>query len=234
MARGGKTVYGAQVGILMLETRFPRIPGDIGNALSFPFPVQYRVVGGASAARVVQGDPLALVDEFIAAGQELVRMGCDGITTSCGFLSLVQEELKAALGVPVAASSLMQVPMVQALLPPGQRVGVLTVSAEALTKAHLAAAGISGDVPVEGLEGGQAFSRAILNDAETLDVAACREDMRVAAQALMEQGEIGAIVLECTNMAPYAAEIRAMTGVPVYSIVSFIEWFQAGLKPRVF
>ena len=86
--RGGKTVYGATVGILMLETRFPRIPGDMGNALTWPFPVQYRVVRGASPDRVVRGDPRELTDAFIAAGRDLVAAGCDGITTNCGFLAL--------------------------------------------------------------------------------------------------------------------------------------------------
>ena len=52
---GGKTVYGATLGILMLETQFPRIPGDIGNALTWPFPVQYRIVRGATPDNVVRG-----------------------------------------------------------------------------------------------------------------------------------------------------------------------------------
>ncbi|MCB1362671.1 MAG: aspartate/glutamate racemase family protein, partial [Rhodobacteraceae bacterium] len=133
MRRGGKTVYGATVGILMLETRFPRIPGDMGNALTWPFPVQYRVVRGASPDRVVRGDPRELTGAFIAAGHDLIAAGCDGITTNCGFLALVQEQLRAALGVPVATSSLMQVPMVQAMLPPGRRVAILTVSEATLS-----------------------------------------------------------------------------------------------------
>lgn len=84
MQRGGKTVYGAGIGVLMLETRFPRIPGDIGHAKSFPFPLQYRVVRGATPDRAVRQDPRALVDDFIKAGRDLVDMGCDGITTTCG------------------------------------------------------------------------------------------------------------------------------------------------------
>ena len=91
MQYGGKTVYGASVGILMLETQFPRIYGDIGNAQTWPFPVQYRVVRGATPDKVVRNDPTKLIAQFIEAGQDLVRMGCDGITTNCGFLSLIQD-----------------------------------------------------------------------------------------------------------------------------------------------
>ncbi|MCE8509671.1 aspartate/glutamate racemase family protein [Ruegeria pomeroyi] len=232
---GGKTVFGATVGILMLETRFPRIPGDMGNALTWPFPVQYRVVRGASPDKVVRGDPRVLLDAFVEAGRDLVATGADGITTNCGFLALVQDELRAALGVPVATSSLMQVPMVQALLPPGRKAVILTISKATLTPAHLAAAGVPLDTPVYGTDAGRAFTRDILGDAPQIDFAACRQDMLDAAdQILAQQPDAGAIVLECTNMVPYAADLRRRTGLPVYSIYSMVTWFQSGLMPRRF
>lgn len=235
MERGGKTVYGASVGILMLETRFPRIPGDIGNALTWPFPVQYHVVRGATPDKVVRNDPMELVDEFIQAGQELVRMGCDGITTNCGFLSLIQDQVKQALGVPVATSSLMQVPMVEQLLPAGQRAGILTISKSTLSADHLMAAGAAVDTPIVGTDGGRCFTRDILADAMEIDFAACRLDLLDAARELLDaHDDVGAIVLECTNMVPYARDIRKLTGLPVYSIFSFVQWFHAGLSPRGF
>jgi len=108
IARGGKSLYGAKVGILMLETRFPRIPGDMGHAETWPFPVLYKVVPGASPRRVVCDGARGLLDKFLDAAEELVRLGADGITTTCGFLSLYQREIAAHVGVPVATSSLMQ------------------------------------------------------------------------------------------------------------------------------
>ncbi|WP_375698046.1 aspartate/glutamate racemase family protein [Pseudophaeobacter sp. TrK17] len=233
MEQGGKTVYGAAVGILMLETQFPRIHGDMGNALTWDFPVHYRVVRGATPDLVVRNDPTQLVDLFIEAGRDLVAMGCDGITTNCGFLALIQEQVKAALGVPVATSSLMQVPMVQALLPTGKRVGVLTISKETLTPAHLRAAGAPEDTPVGGTDGLRCFTGDILGDAAAIDFEACRLDMIDGARALVaDNPDLGAIVLECTNMVPYARDLRRVTGLPVFSIQSFVTWFQAGLMPR--
>ena len=128
IARGGKAIYGAPLGILMLEARFPRIPGDMGNGTTWPFPVLYRVVRGATPEKVVLQGRRGLLPDFVAAAQELVRWAPRRITTNCGFLSLFQSELAAAVGVPVATSSLMQVPWVQAMLPPGKRVGIVTVS----------------------------------------------------------------------------------------------------------
>jgi len=219
----------------MLETQFPRIPGDIGNALTWDFPVHFRVVRGATPDNVVRNDPRLLVDSFIEAGQDLVRMGCDGITTNCGFLSLIQDQVKNALGVPVATSALMQVGMVQSMLPSGKRAGIITISKDSLTDAHLAAAGVPPDTPVVGTDGGRCFTRDILGDAVEIDFDACRLDLRDAATELVSaHPEVGAIVLECTNMVPYASEIRELTGLPVYSIYTFVNWFQAGLLPRHF
>ena len=229
---GGKAVYGASVGILMLEARFPRIPGDMGNALTWPFPVMYKVVRDASPDRVVRGGAAGMLPAFIDAAQELVADGVDGITTNCGFLSLFQAELAAAVGVPVAASSLMQVAQVNAILPPGKVAGILTISASSLTDAHLTAAGVPLTTPIGTTEGGQEFTRAILDNELELDVDLARADNIKAARALVGQHpEIGALVLECTNMIPYAADIRAAVGLPVYSMGSFVTWFQSGLSP---
>ena len=137
--------------------------------------------------------------------------------------------------MPVAASSLMQVPLVERLLPPGRRCGILTVSAPDLGPEHLEAAGCALDTPVMGTEAGDEFTRAILTNARTFDVDAARRDNIAAAQALMAaNADVGAIVLECTNMAPYAYDIAHAAGVPVYSIETFITWFHAGLRPRRF
>ncbi|MEM6904728.1 MAG: aspartate/glutamate racemase family protein, partial [Pseudomonadota bacterium] len=221
------------VGILMLEARFPRIPGDMGHAGSWDFPVLYRVVRQASPDRVVRRGAEGLLPAFIEAAKGLVADGADGITTNCGFLSLFQAELAGAVGVPVATSSLMQVAMVQAMLPPGRRCGVLTISASTLTPAHLAAAGVPEGTPIGSTEAGSEFTRAILGDELTLDVEAARADNIAAARALQEaHPELGALVLECTNMTPYAADIREATGLPVFSMVDFVTWFQAGLAPR--
>ncbi|MDD9878956.1 MAG: aspartate/glutamate racemase family protein [Magnetovibrio sp.] len=234
-ARGGKNVYGAAVGILMLQSRFPRIPGDVGNAATWPFPVLYKVVAEASPERVVRQNAEGLADAFMAAARELVAMGADGITTNCGFLSLFQAELAEAAGVPVAASALMQVPWVQSLLPAGRRVGVLTISQSTLSDAHLSAAGVPAGTPVGGTEGGREFSRAILGAEMELAVEMARAARVEAGHRLVaEPPDVGAIVLECTNMSPYSAALADDLGLPVYDFYSFLTWFQAGLRPRRF
>ena len=235
-ARGGKAIYGAPLGILMLEARFPRIPGDMGNAGTWPFPVLYRVVRGASPRKVVLEGARGLLPRFIEAAQDLVNLGAEAITTNCGFLSLFQKEIAAQAGVPVATSSLMQVPWVQATLPPGKRVGLVTVSASTLTPAHLEAAGVARDTPVAGTEDGREFFRVLIKaEKDDMDVALAEQDILDAGRQLVARHpEVGAIVLECTNMPPYAAALQAQLGLPVYDIYSMVSWFHAGLRPRVF
>ena len=172
---------------------------------------------------------------FADAARELVQIGADGVGTSCGFLSLFQSKLAAAAGVPVATSSLMQVPWVQRTLPPGKRVGVITISSGNLTPAHFEAVGAPLDTPMIGTEGGTEFTKSITGGSHTLDVEASRDDIVAAGQELIRRHpEIGALVLECTNMGPYPQDLNLALGVPVFDIVSLLTWFHAGLRPRRF
>ncbi len=225
----------ARLGILMLETRFPRIPGDIGNPATWPFPVLYKIVPGASLDRVVRQRGTGLIEPFLRAARELEAEGADGIATTCGFLSLFQDRLAARAGVPVATSSLLQIPLIERLLPAGKRVGIITISAASLTADHLVGAGVDPATPVVGTDGGREFSQAILGDAPTLDFDAAQGDILDAGDRLLRShAGIGAVVLECANMAPYARALSAHLHRPVYDIVSFLTWFQAGLSPRGF
>ena len=214
---------GGLLGVLMLDTRFPRVVGDIGNPATFGFPVRYATVRGASPQRVVREGAADLLAPFIAAGRGLVHAGATAITTSCGFLILFQRELQAALPVPVWTSSLLLLPELRAGLPPGRTVGVVTVDAKALGAEHLRCAQAPGDTPIEGLAPGCAFQRTLLEDRADLDVDAARHATVAAALRLVARHpEVAAIVLECTNMPPYADAVRAATGRPVHDITSLV------------
>jgi Asp/Glu/hydantoin racemase len=223
----------------MLDTRFPRIVGDMGNAATFPFPVRFHRVAGASPERVVRGGAEGLLPAFVEGARALEREGVGAITTNCGFLVKLQRELAGAVRVPVFTSSLLMVPLVHRMLPPGRRVGVLTVNAASLTAEHLAGAGIDADVPlaVAGMEGEKEFTRVLLGDELELDVELAREEhIRVARRLLGDHPDVGAIVLECTNMPPYRADIQAVTGLPVFDITTLVRMVhdavRHGLPPR--
>jgi len=218
---------------MVLDTRFQRLPGDIGHAATWPFPVQYAVVRGATSQRVLSDGAGGTLDLFKKAADELVALGVDGITTSCGFLAILHPHLVRHCPVPVATSALLQIPLVQAVLPAGKRVGVLTADEAALTPAHFAAVGAPVDLPVAGLPPNGVFRSDLRSGSALVDPAVQEAELVGVAKRLMEQHpDIGALVLECTNLPPYAAAIQAACGVPVYDIVTLITWFQAGLRPR--
>ena len=204
------------LGVLMLDTRFPRLAGDVGNPATFDFSVLYSVVAGASPQRVVRAADAALLQPFIAAAQGLVAQGATAITTSCGFLVLWQHALQAAVEVPVWTSSLL-------CLPGLNSAGVVTVDAASLTPAHLAAAGARSDTPVEGLAPGCAFQRSLLDDLSTLDAQdAERQTVAAALRLLAAHPQLTDIVLECTNMPPHAEAVRRATGRRVHDITTLI------------
>src|SRR5205809_3302312 len=223
--RGGFNQYGVTVGILMLDTRFPRIPGEMGNATTFPFPVRYHRVSGAAPDLVVRQGAEGLVNDFIDAARFLEREGVGAVTTNCGFLVKFQREMAAAVRVPVFTSSLLLVPLVHQMLPRGRRVGIMTVSAATLGPEHLEGAGIGSDIPiaVAGMETEKEFTRVLLGDELEHDVDLTREEhVRVARRLVGEHPDIGALVLEGTNMPPYPAALRRETGLPVFDIVSLV------------
>ena len=226
ISSGGRTHYGQAIGILTLDTHFPRIPGDVGNATSYPFPVTFKKVTGATVRRVVtQGDP-TLLPLFIDAAKALEREGVRAITTSCGFLILFQDELANAVTVPVFTSSLLMVPVVYRMLGSHQQVGLITADASALTPRHLQAAGIDSiPLAVAGMQDQPEFARAILHDNTSIDPAKVTQEMiQVAQELISTHPKIGALVLECANMPPYTHALHSATGLPVFDLNNFIRF----------
>ena len=217
---------GARVGILMLQTRFPRIPGDVGNPHTWPFPVEYLFVDGTSAEAIVRRlDPERFVAPFVAAARKLEGRGVGLIATGCGFLILLQESLQRAVRVPVLTSSLLQAGWLLPLVRSDRKVGILTFEAQSLGASHLAAAAIDpARVAIRGLEG-TAFHRTIIEDLPELDVDRARRDhVRIARELVADHPEVAALVLECTNMPPYADAIREATDLPVFDLTTLVDW----------
>jgi hypothetical protein len=216
---------GRFLGVLTLDTRFPRLVGDIGNPASFGVPALTRVVRGARPQDAVQSAAgqrqTELFDAFRAAMHALEVEGAAAITTSCGFLVLLQDRLQQAARVPVVTSSLMLLP---ALLERQRQVGVLTISARFLDHEFLEAAGVPAsrmdDVVIEGVDAGGAFAGAILGNQPAMDFRSARRDVVDAAHRLHARApQLTDVVLECTNMPPHAHDIEEATGLRTWSLL---------------
>lgn len=236
---GGRTTYGEEIGILMLETRFPRLPGDIGNALSFPFPVRYKTVRGAKPERIMGDRPDAtLLDPFIAAARELEAEGVRAITTSCGFLAQFQTRLAESVSVPVFTSSLLLVPLINTLLGGGRTIGIFTERAQHMTEEHFRGAGWSGrDIPVvvKGMKKDAVFPSVFIGNSLELDSDVLAAEVgEMTEEFLQECPRAGAILLEVTNMCPFSSLIQEISGLPVFDINSLIVLMHQALLPKVY
>jgi len=223
------TVTAAFLGIVMLDTRFPRPAGDIGNPLTFEragIPVRFKTVLGASPKRVVQEADPALLKPFIDAAVALVEDGAGLISTSCGFLAAYQSQLSDAVRVPVITSSLLQCVRFR-------RPGIVTVDAAALGSRILAAAAVPAGTPIEGVEPSTEFYRKILGNEPTLDVLEAERNVVDAAIRLVNQHPgVEDIILECTNMPPYRAAVANATGRRVHDLETLLirEWGRTGAR----
>ena len=232
--RGGRAVYGQAIGVLLTDSRFPRIPGDIGNASTFDFPVRLRrvVVRGAESHELEEDDKA--IPAYVEAARELEAAGVRAITTSCGYFTTFQAALTEAVRVPVFASGLVQVPMVARMLPRGRAVGILTIHSRRLTRRVLEAAGITDEpVVVMGAESVPAFYDAFPRGAMVVDPAEVGEAVVGMVRDLLEwRPEIGAIVCEGINFAPYGADVQAATGLPWFDIVDLTRYVYNAVVKR--
>ena len=217
----------AHLGILSLDTAFPRIVGDAGNPESYPFDAIVQVVAHADAARIVSDDPPSeeMQAAFVEAAMSLEAGGAGAIVSTCGFLIHAQDRVARAVRVPVMLSALSMYPMVQAICP--GPIGILTASAPSLGPNALSVAG-AGAAEIAGMDHHPLFRQTFLatKDAQNqvFDAAVMEQLAVQEAQALAARAPISALIIECGNLPPYAPALRAALGVPVFTILDAAAW----------
>ena len=208
-------------GLMQLE----QLPGNSTNLASYPFPVKLVEVKGANTDTVILHPSQKLLEDMIQLAKELEKEGVRAITTSCGFNAIFQEALANAVDIPVFTSSLLQVPFAQALVGRDRAVGVITASASSLSEKHLRACGITAEMHpiVMGLENAPEWSKIFDHPDDSFDMDLVTEEiLNVARQGVKDHPEIGAIVLECTDLPPFARRIREELDIPVFDFNSMI------------
>jgi hypothetical protein len=233
--RSGKRVYGVDVGIIMLDTDSPRAVGDVGNGRSYKFPVQYAVAYGAKTQRVIEEHASGLLDKFVETGELLVDAGVGAVASTCGLCGLYQAELSAALPVPVATTSMLQIPLALRVLGPDSKVCVLTIKTTGLSPKHFEGVGLTEElmkrVKVVGLENTAHFYPALIEKQYPLDLDLAERDIiETGLAAIGDDPGIQGFVFECANLGPYSAGLRQATGLPVWDSISMINWLEAGVR----
>jgi hypothetical protein len=229
--RKGQISSGEAIGILLLETAVPFIPGDVANASTYPFPVRFIKVPGFTVARAIGKDP-DIYAELESAARELAAQGVRAITGDCGFMALHQQRLTEALEIPVFLSSLLQIPFMLSILGASAKVGVITADGRSLDSALLSAVGVNASdrLVIEGLETQPSFHRFALEESGSLDTDAVRAEVVAAGRSLVARDPaVRALLLECSLLPPYAAALQQAVGLPVFDYVTMINYVFAAV-----
>jgi len=218
------------LGVLMLDTNFPRPVGDIGNPDSFDHPVIYRRLPGAVVSRIVTDEPLPddLVDLFLENARALEDAGATVISTSCGFLFPLQARLQATVSVPVVTSALCLLPGLREKTGTDTPIGILTFDAERLSPHHIPD---DGPLVIEGLPHTDHLFRVIADDLIDLDQAQAGSNVADAIRRLKSrEPSLHTVILECTNLSPYRCNMMENNSFSTYDIHDAIKHLQNAHK----
>lgn len=235
--RPGADRYGFAIGILLVDCKTPFIPGDVGNASTYSYPVLYETVRGVTLDRLINQGDESLVDSIIETARRLQDMGVRAISSDCGYMVRYQEKVAAALDIPVILSSLVQLPLLERSAGPGKKVGIICANKQRLTPQLLALSGLSSPdrAVIYGLEDKPNFRAPILDEIDPLEPEKIGPEVAATAREMIEaHPEVGPILLECSNLPPYAHLVQAATGRPVFDFTTLINLYYGAAVRKPF
>ena len=235
IAEGGKLHYEIPVGILCLESYFPKLRGHLRNPNTYPFPTVVHVLKGLDIPKMLFAPSQEMVDILLDGAKELERQGVHAIAGSCGFMALFQKELSNAVRIPIFTSSLLQLPLIRAMHGESSSIGVLTASEKALTQKHLDAFKTDiNTIYIKGMEGNDEFwETVILGQRHDFDMDRLEKEIVSTALSFIEEKKLDALLLECTDLPPFAKQIQQKSDVPVYDINSLMRLVQSSVQWKI-
>jgi len=220
----GQAIAGKAIGILVLDESLPFLPGDVQNAGTFKFPVRYKILRGITGKQILSHDP-DLLDLIIKAGKELEKEGVRAIVGACGYFGYYQKETTTKLDVPVFLSSLLQIPIIKRAFKANQKIGVICADSEAFTPDLLRACGADiSDVVIVGAQDLPEFQNILRSTGHFIPAKLEQELVGLSKRFVVKNPHIAAILLECSDMPPYAWSIQNATGLPVFDFTTLINW----------
>jgi Asp/Glu/hydantoin racemase len=233
----GRRVGGIPIGVIQLSANIPMIPGNMGNASTFDFPLMFQEME-VTGDMVVSAKPHPeVLKRSIEAGKKLQEQGVRAIVGNCGFFANYQQGIAEALDVPFFGSSLLQIPLILLSLRSTEKLGIITADGPKLIDAPaMENSGLTdrSRVVVYGAEKTSQMKR-ILATSGAYNPRKFETELVDIAKAMVEDHpDIGAILLECTELPPHARAIQKAVGMPVWGFPSMVNWVYAGIVRRDF
>jgi hypothetical protein len=211
------------------------LPGNIVNGCTFDFPVRLKAVEGLDCQHLFDAAD-GVYEMVLETCKKLEREGVRAISGACGFFGNYQSKIAEELSIPVALSSLVQIPWIAALLKKDQTIGILTAQKKSFTDQLLDNCGITDDLKkrlvVKDLGQEDQFSCIIESRGEFDNGIVRQEILGKAMEIMNEAPNTGAILLECSDMPPYAYAVQAATGLPVFDFTTLIKWLNSSVSQK--
>jgi hypothetical protein len=232
----GQVSYGESIGILLLDSSLPYIPGDVANATTYPFAVRFQKVEGFSAKRAFDLDS-AIYDDLLVAARQLAANGVRAITGNCGYMAIHQRKLINEVNVPIFLSSLSQLSFINQIIPSSAKIAIVTANSKSLTHAVLDKIGITytANLKIIGMEKHEHFRQAVIVGDGRLDSDKLEKEMFNLTKTMVEEdAQIKAILLECSLLSPYGYIVREATRLPVFDYVTMINYVYSTVVKQKF
>jgi hypothetical protein len=234
-ANKGQTSYGEVIGILMLDTYTPFIPGDVGNASTYDFPVKYETVKGLTVKKIFNKDESAY-DSLFEAAQILAKQGVRAITGDCGFMAIYQEKLANDLDIPVFLSSMLQVPFILNIISKDKKLAIISANGKSIDDKNLlkkVEIKNRDNIIIRGLENKESFNRSIIEENGKLNFGKIKfEVVEEAKDIVSENEDIASFLLECSVLPPYAKAIQDSVHLPVFDYITMIKYVYSAVVQK--
>jgi len=229
----GQNIAGFPIGIIYIDdVYYPMLPGNIVNGYTFDFPVRLMPVAGLDCPHLFQTAD-EVYDKIITACCTLQKEGVRAISAACGFFGNYQAQVAESMDLPVALSSLIQLPWIATLLKKDQKIGVLTADQSSFTDKLLTSCGVSEELRrrliVKDLRHEKEFSCILEGRGEFHNAAVKQEVVGKAREIIAAYPETGAILLECSDMPPYAYAVQEAVSLPVFDFTTLIRWLHTSV-----
>jgi hypothetical protein len=244
-ARKNHSCYGMGLGIIILDDVYPGFPGDVRNACTYPYNVQFEIVQDVDIQTLVFAEEKSpCLEPIIRAAKNLEKKGCRAISAECGYFAYFQSEISETVDIPVLMSSLLQVPLAQQIISPKKVVGLYVGAESALRDEHLIEMGIklnSNYVVTGATDGGkcQEFQNLWIdgirpNPPQAYYDKAEKEFVELGVDFFRQHPNMGAMVLECTGFPPFARALQREINIPLFSYSTLLDYAYSVVVHRDF
>lgn len=217
------------IGILLTGSGTPKIPGDPAHPATFEFPIITEELKGVTITDLLSRNTQTK-DTIIQGARKLEERGAAFVVGDCGLFCQFQEEVSSAIKTAFISSSLVFVPFLERVC--SGKIGILAGDSRIETKDFFANIGINvRRIEICGMEKAPEFSRVVLEGSKQININEMKKDIVNLVKSFVDSNkDVNCLLLECTNLIPFASYLQRETSLPVFDVVLLTDLFYNALS----